>query len=148
MRLLRQERLIVVVAYSDATVSGAIGDRPHTFAADWHTNATKLLQQERVPLLVLASTSATYGSVISLSKAAGTPLLIAGACPPETLPPPDPLVFCSASFGTTYDAAAGKRYIAAADPGARLALIGVDVPNSRAYTDASEQLAISAGFAF
>jgi ABC-type branched-subunit amino acid transport system substrate-binding protein len=28
-------------------------------------NATKLLQQERVPLLVLASTSATYGSVIS-----------------------------------------------------------------------------------
>jgi ABC-type branched-subunit amino acid transport system substrate-binding protein len=109
-------------------------------------NATKLVQQERVPLLLLASPSASYGPVISISKAASTPLLIVGACPRETLPPADPLLFCTASYGTTYDSAAAVRFIhSVAGSDVKLGLIGMDIPISRAYVAAGEENAVQAG---
>jgi branched-chain amino acid transport system substrate-binding protein len=128
----RRVELIVEDDAGDATRSAA--------------NAVRLVQQERVPLLVLASPSASYGPVMTISRSASTPLLIAGACPKETLPPADPLMFCSASFGTAYDSAAALRFIQdAATSQVKLGLLGVDIPLSRAYIDTSIQLAGPAG---
>lgn len=109
-------------------------------------NATRLVQQEKVPLLVLASVSATYGPVMNIARSAGTPLLIAGACPRETLPPADPLMFCAASYGTIYDSASAIQFIKrTATQDVNLGLIGVDIPLSRAYVESGEELAARAG---
>lgn len=109
-------------------------------------NATRLIQQQKVPLLLVASVSATYGPVMSIARAAGTPLLIAGACPKEALPPADPLVFCATSYGTTYDSAAAIRFIKeVATEDVKLGLIGMDTPLSRAYMDSAEEYASQNG---
>ena len=59
-------------------------------------NATKLVRQENVMLLINSSFSSTYGPVIAEAKRGKVPLWFAGAvCPKETHPPkPDPLLFC------------------------------------------------------
>jgi ABC-type branched-subunit amino acid transport system substrate-binding protein len=109
-------------------------------------NATRLVNQENVPLLILASPSASYGPVMAITKAAATPVLIVGACPKETLPPAEPLVYCSASYGTTYDSAAAIRFIRSiATEEVRLGLVGVDVPVSRAYMDSGAAYGLAAG---
>ena len=63
-------------------------------------NATKLVRQENVILLINSSFSSTYGPVIAEAKRGKVPLWFAGAvCPKETHPPkPDPLLFCSTGF--------------------------------------------------
>ena len=128
-------RRVDLVVYDDA------GEATRSAA-----NAVKLVQQERVPLLVLASPSASYAPVTSISQSAGTPLLIAGACPRETLPPAEPLVFCSASYGTTYDSAAAVRFIrSVAEPHTSLALTGVDIPLLRVYLEAAASASSAAG---
>lgn len=67
-------------------------------------NAKKLLNQDKVVLLINSSLSSTYAPVVADSKRAGVPLLFAGsACPKETYPPADPLQFCSTAFGATFD---------------------------------------------
>jgi branched-chain amino acid transport system substrate-binding protein len=110
------------------------------------TNATRLVQQEHVPLLVLASPSASYGPVMSAARGTQTPLLIAAACPRETLPPADPLMFCSSSYCTSYDSAAAVRFIHSHATGeVKLGLIGVDIPVSRAYMDSGAEYANAAG---
>jgi branched-chain amino acid transport system substrate-binding protein len=79
-------------------------------------------------------------------KSASTPLLIAGACPRETLPPADPMVFCSASFGTPYDSAAAIRFIhGVSGREVRLAMTGVDIPLSRLYVETGVEFAAQAG---
>jgi len=83
---------------------------------------------------------------MNIARAAQTPLLMAGACPRETLPPADPLMFCSSSYGTSYDSAAAVRFIQAhATPEVKLGLIGVDIPVSRAYMDSGAEYANAAG---
>src|SRR5258708_38709014 len=63
-------------------------------------NATKLVRQENVMLLINSSFSSTYGPVIAEAKRGQVPLWFAGAvCPKETHPPKaDPLLFCSTGF--------------------------------------------------
>ena len=68
-------------------------------------NATKLVRQENVILLINSSFSSTYGPVIAEAKRGKVPLWFAGAvCPKETHPPkPDPVQFCSTGFDFTVD---------------------------------------------
>ena len=68
-------------------------------------NATKLVRQENVMLLINSSFSSTYGPVIAEAKRGKVPLWFAGAvCPKETHPPkPDPLLFCSTGFDFAVD---------------------------------------------
>jgi len=110
------------------------------------SNATKLVQQERVPLLFLASVSATYGSVMNIIRSAGVPLFIASVCPKEAFPPADPLIFCSSSFGALYDSAFAVQFIreAAREP-VRLGLVAQDVPISRTSIDYAGERATEAG---
>ena len=63
-------------------------------------NATKLIRQENVMLMINSSFSSTYGPVIAEAKRGKVPLWFAGAvCPKETHPPkPDPLLFCTTGF--------------------------------------------------
>ena len=68
-------------------------------------NATKLVRQENVILLINSSFSSTYGPVIAEAKRGKVPLWFAGAvCPKETHPPkPDPLLFCTTGFDFSID---------------------------------------------
>src|ERR1700730_3213319 len=68
-------------------------------------NATKLIRQDNVMLLINSSFSSTYGPGIAEAKRANVPLWFAGAvCPKESHPPkPDPLLFCSTGFDFGYD---------------------------------------------
>jgi hypothetical protein len=83
---------------------------------------------------------------MNIANAAATPLLIVGACPKETLPPAEPFVYCSASYGTTYDSAAAIRFIGSiAAEQVHLGLVGVDIPVSRAYMDSGAEYGSAAG---
>ena len=97
-------------------------------------NATKLIQQENVMLLIDSSLSSTYGPVIAEAKRAGVPLWFAGAvCPKETHPPkPDPMLFCSTGFDFGYDIpmAIGAIKDAAKGP-VKIGMVGMPIPISR-----------------
>jgi ABC-type branched-subunit amino acid transport system substrate-binding protein len=105
------------------------------------TNTTKLVQNERVHLMILSSLSATYGPVLHLTKQANTSLLIMSVCPREAFPPAEPHVFCSSSFGALYDSTFAMQFIrdAAREP-VRLGLVALDVPVSRISIDHAERL--------
>jgi branched-chain amino acid transport system substrate-binding protein len=121
-------RLLAEDDTSDATRAGA--------------NATKLVQQERVPVLLLASPATTYGPVINTTKSGGIPLLMASVCPKEALPPSDPLIFCTASFGVLYDSAFAVKFIKEeAIDAVKLGLVALDNPISRVGIDHAEKLA-------
>ena len=110
------------------------------------SNATKLIQQEKVALLTAATLSATYGSIVNISRSAGTPVLIASVCPTEAYPPADPLVFCTASFGALYDGTAAVQFIKEAAKGpVKLALVGIDSPIVRTNFDHVTKLASESG---
>ena len=110
------------------------------------SNATKLLQQERVPILFVSTTSATYGPLMNLARTANVPLFIASVCPREAFPPADPLIFCSSSFGALYDSAFAIGFLkdTAREP-VRLGLVALDVPVSRTSIDYAGELATEAG---
>ena len=55
-------------------------------------NATKLIRQENVILMINSSLSSTYGPVIAESKRAGVPLWFAGAVCPKEAHPPKPAI--------------------------------------------------------
>src|SRR6516164_8538696 len=107
-------------------------------------NATKLIRQDNVMLLINSSFSSTYGPVIAEAKRANVPLWFAGAvCPKETHPPKaDPVLFCSTGFDFSYDIPVAIKAIK--DTGkepVKLALIGIPVPISRIGLDNAEKLA-------
>ncbi len=110
------------------------------------SNATKLVQQEKVALLTAATLSATYGSIMNISRSAGTPVLIASVCPTQAYPPADPLVFCPASFGALYDGTAAIRFIkeTAKEP-VKLALVGIESPIVRTNFDHVTKIASESG---
>lgn len=97
-------------------------------------NATKLIEQENVMLLINSSLSSTYGPVIAEAKRAGVPLWFAGAvCPKEAHPPkPDPMLFCSTGFDFGYDIpmAIGAIKDAAKGP-VKIGMVGMPIPISR-----------------
>lgn len=97
-------------------------------------NATKLIRQDNVMLLIESSLSSTYGPVIAEARRAKVPLWFAGAiCPKDTHPPkPDPLLFCSTGFDFGYDIPVAVDAIkdAAKEP-VKIAMIGMPIPISR-----------------
>jgi ABC-type branched-subunit amino acid transport system substrate-binding protein len=97
-------------------------------------NATKLIQQDNVMLLIDSSLSSTYGPVIAEAKRANVPLWFAGAvCPKDTHPPkPDPVLFCSTGFDFGYDIPMAIAAIkeAAKEP-VKIGLVGMPIPISR-----------------
>jgi ABC-type branched-subunit amino acid transport system substrate-binding protein len=111
-------------------------------------NATKLVRQEGVVLLINSSFSSTYGPVIAESKRGKVPLWFAGAvCPKETHPPkPDPLMFCSTGFDFSVDIPVAIKAIKepTKEP-VKFAMIGIPVPISRIGVDTAEKLAASLG---
>jgi ABC-type branched-subunit amino acid transport system substrate-binding protein len=111
-------------------------------------NATKLIRQDNVVLLINSSFSSTYGPVIAEAKRANVPLWFAGAvCPKETHPPKaDPLLFCSTGFDFGLDIPMAIKWIKenAQEP-VRLGLVGIPVPISRIGIDNAEKLASSLG---
>ena len=111
-------------------------------------NATKLIRQDNVMLLMNSSFSSTYGPVIAEAKRANVPLWFAGAvCPKETHPPkPDPLLFCSTGFDFSVDIPVAIKAIKdmAKEP-VKIALIGIPVPISRIGIDTAEKQAATLG---
>jgi ABC-type branched-subunit amino acid transport system substrate-binding protein len=113
-------------------------------------NATKLVRQENVILLINSSFSSTFGPVIAESKRGKVPLWFAGAvCPKETHPPkPDPLMFCTTGFDFSIDIPVATKVIKemSKEP-VKLGLIGIPVPISRIGVDNAEKIAASLGMA-
>jgi len=111
-------------------------------------NATKLVRQDNVILLINSSFSSTYGPVIAESKRAKVPLWFAGAvCPKETHPPKaDPLLFCSTGFDFSVDIPVAVKWIkeTAKEP-VKFGMVGIPVPISRIGVDNAEKLAASLG---
>jgi branched-chain amino acid transport system substrate-binding protein len=111
-------------------------------------NATKLVRQENVILMINSSFSSTYGPVIAEAKRGKVPLWFAGAvCPKETHPPKaDPLLFCSTGFDFSVDIPVAVKAIKdmAKEP-VKLALIGIPVPISRIGIDNAEKLVATLG---
>lgn len=106
------------------------------------TNAKKLVDQDRVVLLVNTSLSATFKPVIAAAKDSMTPLLFGGSvCPEEVFPPADPLLFCSTSFAALIDSDFAVRFIKEATPAkVRLGLAGMDIPVVRIGLRAAEEV--------
>ena len=111
-------------------------------------NATKLVRQENVTLLINSSFSSTYGPVIAEAKRGKVPLWFVGAvCPKETHPPKaDPLLYCSTGFDFSIDIPVAIKAIkeTAKEP-VKLGLIGIPVPISRIGVDTAEKLAKTFG---
>jgi len=111
-------------------------------------NATKLIRQENVILMINSSLSSTYGPVIAESKRAGVPLWFAGAaCPKKAHPPkPAPLMFRSTGFDFSVDipvAVCSIKEMAKGD--VKLALVGIPVPISRIGVDNAAKLVETLG---
>jgi branched-chain amino acid transport system substrate-binding protein len=111
-------------------------------------NATKLVRQENVMLLINSSFSSTYGPVIAEAKRGKVPLWFAGAvCPKETHPPKaDPLLFCSTGFDFSIDIPVATKEIKlmSKEP-VKLGLIGIPVPISRIGVDNAVKIAADLG---
>jgi len=104
------------------------------------TNAKKLVEQDKVTLLINTTTSATFKPVIATAKESKTPLLFGGSvCPEEVFPPADPLLFCSTSFAALIDGDFAVRFIKESSPGqVRLGLALMDIPIARVGINAAE----------
>jgi ABC-type branched-subunit amino acid transport system substrate-binding protein len=105
-------------------------------------NAKRLIGQDKVTLMLITSVSSTFAPVVAETKRAGVPLYFAGAvCPKETLPPADPLQFCSTAFGATLDSQAALAFIGkhSKEP-VRLGLAAMAIPISRGEIDYAEGL--------
>ena len=116
---------------------------PSKAAAD----AKKLVAQDKVLMLINTSLSSTYAPMVSESKRANVPLYYAGAvCPAETMPPADPLQFCSTAFSASLDSQAAINFIkdAAKEP-VRIGFASMAIPVARAGIEHAEMVAKSIG---
>lgn len=112
------------------------------------TNAKKLVEQDKVHLVVNNSLSSTYAPMVAESKRASVPLLYAGGvCPPETYPPADPLQFCSTAYSANLDSEAMLEFIKANAKGpVRVGFAGMAIPLVRTGIETAEKLAAKLGF--
>jgi ABC-type branched-subunit amino acid transport system substrate-binding protein len=96
--------------------------------------------------VVVASTPAASTAVIT--QASKTPLLFGGGvCPRESLPPSQPLVFCSASSAVTWDSRFAVSWVQAQTPGTKLKLgfVTTNVSSLQAEMELAERLAKEQG---
>ena len=112
------------------------------------TNAKKLVDQDKVLLLVNNSLSSTYAPMVAESKRASVPLFYAGGvCPPETYPPADPLQFCSTAYSANLDSEAMLDFIKGAAKGpVRIGFAGMAIPLVRTGIEHAEKTAAKLGF--
>jgi branched-chain amino acid transport system substrate-binding protein len=102
----------------------------------------------KVALIINASTSATYAAILAEGKNAKIPVLFAGGvCPKEPYPPADPYVFCSTSFGVSYDSEFAVPFMKEMAKGEKvnLGLVATNIPISRTGVEVAEKLAKEAG---
>lgn len=111
------------------------------------TNAKRLLNQDKVILLMNASLSSTYAPMVAEAKRAGVPLYFAGSvCPKETYPPADPMLFCSTAFGAELDSQAALDFVRRTAKGpVRIGFAAMAIPISRGEIDYAEGLAKTIG---
>ena len=110
-------------------------------------NAKRLLTQDNVKLLILASLSSTYAPVIAETKRANVPLMFMGAvCPKEVYPPADALQFCSTAYAGGYDSRATLAFVkeTAKEP-VRIGFAAMAIPLSRGEIDYAEEHAKTVG---
>ena len=96
-------------------------------------NVTKLLN-ENIVLLGNSSLSNTYPPVVAQIRAAKMPLWYVGAvCPKETLPPADPLQFCSTGYAVRFDSQTAMTFIHRTAKGpVKFGMVGLASPLARA----------------
>jgi len=113
------------------------------------TNAKKLVEQDKVLLLVNNSLSSTYAPMVAESKRAGVPLFYAGGvCPPETYPPANPLQFCSTAYSANLDSEAMLDFIKnSAKAPVRIGFAGMAIPLVRVGIEHAQKTAARLGFA-
>src|SRR5262245_53367344 len=111
------------------------------------TNARRLVTQENVNLLVGAGPSATIAPMIAEAERNGVPLVFAGSvCPQESYPPAKETVFCTTSFGVSYDNRAMIDFIAKQyGTNFKIAFAAMAIPVSRAGIDIAEARAKELG---
>ncbi|HEX4927234.1 MAG TPA: ABC transporter substrate-binding protein [Burkholderiales bacterium] len=111
-------------------------------------NVKRLINQDKVILLINSSLSSTYAPSVAEAKRAKVPLYYVGAvCPKETFPPADPLQFCSTAFGVTYDSQAAIGFIKSHAQGpVKLGLAAMAIPVARMGIDFAEKVASAQGF--
>lgn len=110
-------------------------------------NVRRLLNQERVSLLINASLSATYAPMMADTQRARVPLLFASsACPPEVSPPANPLMFCTTAFASGVDSRATLGFIEeTSGTDIDIGMVSMGIPLSRSEVDNAAILAESMG---
>jgi ABC-type branched-subunit amino acid transport system substrate-binding protein len=104
------------------------------------TNAKKLVEQDKVVLLVNTSLSATYKPVMATVTETKTPLLFGGGvCPQEVFPPANPLMFCTTSFAAQIDSDFAVRFMKEVSRDkVRLGTALMDIPVARIGIETAE----------
>ncbi|TAK47880.1 MAG: ABC transporter substrate-binding protein [Xanthobacteraceae bacterium] len=109
-------------------------------------NATKLISQDNVSLLINSSLSSTFAPMIAATGQAGIPLLFAAsACPKEVYPPANPLLFCTTAFASKFDSQATLDFITKSGGNVSLGLVAMAIPISRSEIESAEGLATVKG---
>ena len=118
------------------------GAQPSKAAA----NAKKLISQDNVMLLLVASLSSTYAPAIAESKNANVPLLFAAVCPQSVYPPAEPLQFCTTGFASHYDSQATLDFVKSTAKGpVKMGFSAMAIPLSRGEIDYAEELSKKMG---
>jgi branched-chain amino acid transport system substrate-binding protein len=100
-------------------------------------NARKFLTEDGAVLMLNASLSMTYASVVAEAKNADVPLIFSGSvCPKDVYPPADEDAFCTTALAATYDSRAALSFVreAAAEP-VKIAFVAMAIPLSRMEID-------------
>ena len=109
------------------------------------SNGKRFLTQDDVQLIISVSTSATFAPLISQATRQGVPILFAGSvCPAETMPPAEPLLYCSTGFSSVHDSIAMVDYLRELDGDATVGFAAMGIPISRAGMEEAERIVLGA----
>jgi ABC-type branched-subunit amino acid transport system substrate-binding protein len=111
-------------------------------------HAKKFTGSDAVILMINSTVSASYKPMMLEAEAAKVPVLFAGGvCPRESLPPAQPLFFCSTSFGAKIDSEFAVNFMRQQSAGKKfkVGFAAQDIPISRAEMEYAEQYARQAG---
>jgi branched-chain amino acid transport system substrate-binding protein len=111
------------------------------------TNARRLIAQESVNVLIGAGPSATIAPMMNESERTQVPLMFAGSvCPQEVYPTAKATIFCTTSFGVSYDNRAMIDFIAKQfGTNHKIGFAAMAVPVSRSGIDIAEARAKELG---
>ncbi len=143
------------IYFKEINAMGGINGHPVNIVIEDNANqpskaaaqVKKLITQDKVILIILASLSSTYAPVVEVSQRYNIPLFFGAVCPLEVYPPkPDPNQFCSCAFGSKFDTRFAISFIREQTGGkVKLGLAGMNIPISRQEVDYAEELAKSMG---